>query len=175
MSKIALTPLKRITSGIAAVFLACGMLSTAFAGEVSRQPPSIYQKKLAALLTPLDEVLRAPVTVKETDTSGIPQNWFQYISSQVHHYHNLLYIQTEDALVRQDWPLLLSSANEGIEFFPTYYHFYWMKEAALYHMDMGRKQEAVAPLEVFIRYSKNEDEYPQALEWLKEVQPIAKQ
>ena len=42
---------------------------------------------------------------------------------------------------------------------------------ALYRLD--RKPDAIAPLQIYARYAKDELEYPQAVEWLKELDPAA--
>jgi hypothetical protein len=106
------------------------------------------------------------------DPSALPRSWFKDATSKIQHRHPLLFMRAADAFAHEDWPRLLATVDEAIPIFPTYYHLYWLKGAALYHLD--RKPEAVEPLRIYTRYSKDEMEYPQAMEWLKQIQLVAK-
>ena len=103
------------------------------------------------------------------EKSAVPPECFTYLCSVVFHRLDKAFMRTYEATAREDWPHVLSISNEAIALFPTYYHFYWMKGAALYHM--GKQKEAIEPLQVYARYSQDEAEYPQAANWLKEIQP----
>jgi len=100
------------------------------------------------------------------DTSGIPSAWFEFIDSRLKNKRYRLFLRVDEATLREDWPRLLSIANEALQQFPTYYDLYWDKALAL--RKMGKPQDAVEPLKTFVRYSQNSDEYPQAKEWLEE-------
>lgn len=101
------------------------------------------------------------------DPSRIPRNWYSDLSGRLSHRRHNLYLRAEDAALREDWPSLLSAANEAILLFPTFYHLYWYKGAALYHQ--GKIKEAAGPLRTYVQYSKNEAEYTQAKEWLDKI------
>ena len=106
------------------------------------------------------------------DSSGIPAGWYDCLVRNIAGRHENFEIRCEDARLRQDWPQLLAVANEGIGRYPTYYH-YWLKGLALYRMD--KTGEAAGLLQIYTRYSKDESDYPQAMEWLEKIQPVAKQ
>ena len=107
------------------------------------------------------------------DTSGIPQEWFDYENKRIANHYDNMVLRSEDALLHEDWPRLLATMNEAVSLFPTFYHFYWLKGLALYRM--GKTQEAVEPFQTYTKYSKDESEYPQATEWLGKIQSAAKQ
>jgi hypothetical protein len=101
------------------------------------------------------------------DPAGLPPEWFAATSAKLSNRHANLSLRAGEKFTRKDWPQLLQVADEAILAFPTYYHFQWFKGAALIHLN--RKQEAIAPLEIYVRYSKDEMEYPQAMKWLSEL------
>jgi hypothetical protein len=72
---------------------------------------------------------------------------------------------------RKDWAAAVESAATLVKIYPTYYDSYWLQAQALW--SAGRKAEAAAPLTTYVRYSKNEVDYPKAVAWLKELgQPV---
>ena len=58
-------------------------------------------------------------------------------------------------------------ARELTRQFPTFYSNFFYQGAALYHL--GKKQEALKPLDVYVQYSKDESNYPIAVIWLNEI------
>ncbi len=105
------------------------------------------------------------------DSSSLPENWVTATTSRLLNRRVRLSIAAEDADLRKDWPRLLQVADEAIKAYPTYYHFQWYKGAALYHL--GRKPETIEPLHIYVRYARDEFEYPKAMEWLNELEPGA--
>jgi hypothetical protein len=84
------------------------------------------------------------------------------------HRRDKAWVRTYEAFAHGDWARLLANADEAVKLYPTYYHFYWLKGAALYNL--GRKAEAVEPLQIYTKYSRDELDYQQAADWLKEIQ-----
>lgn len=63
-----------------------------------------------------------------------------------------------------DWKRAAAVAGEAIAAAPTLYRSYWWRAEAM--MKLGRKREAVAALEVFVRYCHDDVEYPEAVKAL---------
>ncbi|MGA2052719.1 MAG: hypothetical protein ABSH19_05345 [Opitutales bacterium] len=51
---------------------------------------------------------------------------------------------------------------------PTQYDYYWTEARAL--IELGRQPEALEPLRVYVKYSRNDPDYPVAVEWLKKIE-----
>ncbi|MFT3784133.1 MAG: hypothetical protein QM790_19165 [Nibricoccus sp.] len=49
--------------------------------------------------------------------------------------------------------------------YPAHYHYFYHRGLALHKL--GRDREAIAPLTTYIKYSKDELEYPEAVELLE--------
>jgi hypothetical protein len=79
--------------------------------------------------------------------------------------------EADDAGLRRDWARLLPAAERLNRLLPTHYDYYWWRAEAL--IELGRKTEAVEPLETFVRYSHDELEYATARERLQELQATA--
>ena len=102
------------------------------------------------------------------DPSAVPQAWVAQFCARAGRRSQRLALLGEDAVLRQDWPKALAAANEALEIFPTDYHLYWQKGAALFHL--GKTHEALQPLQVYLRCCKDDLEYPEAREWLQQIQ-----
>ncbi|MGB8353897.1 MAG: DUF3857 domain-containing protein, partial [Chthoniobacteraceae bacterium] len=83
MRKIARLSLKR-TIFIAAILVLWWTPGRVSAGDVSTQPPAIYREKLAALLTPLEEVLHSKASNRQADENGatLLEEDFHYIDDK---------------------------------------------------------------------------------------------
>ncbi len=102
------------------------------------------------------------------DVPGLPDAWFHDTAARTTSRLGNETICAGWSSLHQDWPRLLQIADEALANFPTHYHFHWFRALSLYHLD--RKPEALEPLRAFVRYSKDETEYPKAMEMLKELE-----
>ena len=97
----------------------------------------------------------------------IPAHWLDDCLARMRNSHTSLRLRIEDARHRRDWQALEKRSGEALGMFPTVYDFYYDQAEALFML--GRKEAARHPLEVYTRYSKNEQNYPQAMAWLREL------
>jgi len=102
------------------------------------------------------------------DVPGLPEAWFHDTAARTTSRLGSETICAGWSCLHQEWPRLLQISDEALANFPTHYHFHWFRALALYHLD--RKPEAIEPLRIFVRYSKDEAEYPKAMEMLKELE-----
>ncbi len=102
----------------------------------------------------------------------LPESWVHEATAKDVGTRSSMDIQTHDAYVREDWPRLLQNSEEMIKVRPTFYTYYLFKGTALYHL--GRKQEAKDPLQIYVRYARDELDYPPAVAWLKEIEEADK-
>jgi hypothetical protein len=72
-----------------------------------------------------------------------------------------------DAYLHSDWTSVESAAAAINRDFPTRYSFYWFRGLALHHL--GRDAAAAEALATYVRYAKDELEYPQALALLNTI------
>ena len=112
------------------------------------------------------EVYEIAIRLKRPDL--IPDSFSESILAHIRNEQQNALIRLSQADLKNDWAAMEKYASEAIAEFPTYYHFYWYQAAARYHTD--RKQEAIEPLKVYVKYSKDEKEYPTAVQWLKEIE-----
>jgi hypothetical protein len=69
------------------------------------------------------------------------------------------------ALLRSDWAQVEKEAAVLNKDYPTHYHYFWYRGLASHKL--GRAREAADALLTYVRYSKDELEYPKAIEILK--------
>lgn len=72
------------------------------------------------------------------------------------------------ARLRKDWAEVVVSADNAIRHFPRYYHFYFAKGQALYHL--GKKKEVLEALRTYASYARDERECRDAGKWIKELE-----
>ena len=101
------------------------------------------------------------------DEDPIPAHWVEGCLARIRNRSDSFRLRLDAARYRKDWPTQARLAAEAITAFPTDYFFYYDQAEALYMT--GHKEDARHPLEIYTRFSKNEPEYPQAMEWLREV------
>jgi len=87
--------------------------------------------------------------------------------SRVENQYSKGALGAREAYARKDWPALLAASEGVLDAYPTYYNFDWYKGEALYQL--GKMQESIAPLQIYVRYSKNELVYPLAVDRLNTV------
>ena len=117
-------------------------------------------------------VYRLLAQLPESDPArAIPDHWLEGCLGLIRDERTALSLRMHDAHFRKDWPTLAAVAAEAVAAFPTVYAFYYYQGEALYAL--GRKEEARHPLEIFVQYSKNDQEYDEAQGWLREISTVS--
>ena len=96
-----------------------------------------------------------------------PCPWIDDCLDAIKNVRANLTVKVEHARLIDDWETAAESSAEAIEKYPTYYYFYFIRGEALYKL--GKMDEAAEALKVYTRYAKDEDNYPKALEILKNI------
>lgn len=102
------------------------------------------------------------------DPAALPENWLSAIIGHTQNRFDKESFAAHEAFTRKDWPAVVEAADHLLALYPTFYHYDWYKGEALYQM--GKKHESIALLQIYVRYSKDELEYPIAAERLKECE-----
>jgi tetratricopeptide (TPR) repeat protein len=97
----------------------------------------------------------------------VPAEFFVTLNAGIRNEQLNLTLRMSHSALNKDWQELEKVATVAVTKFPSFYHYYWYQAKARYYL--GKKQEALVPLEIYTKYSKDEEEYPQALEWLQEI------
>jgi hypothetical protein len=99
------------------------------------------------------------------DSSGLPAAWVADMSNLSGNPMFRIEVIMDKAWLDGDWTSVEKQAALLNRDFPTHYHYFWSRGFAL--AKLGRKNEAIAALLNYTRYSKDELEYPKAVELLK--------
>ena len=91
----------------------------------------------------------------------LPQGWFDYIDSKVLSERDRYSLRILEADLKGNWEEMAKWATRAVEEFPTYYNYYRPQGVALHHLD--KTEEAIAALEVYTKYSKDEVEWKDAM------------
>lgn len=102
------------------------------------------------------------------EPQAYPRAWASAVIGAVRNENARDLLSMEDGQVQQDWNNVLNAANSYLQRNPTSYDAYWRKAEAL--INLGRRAEAVEPLRTYVKFSKNEEEYPGAVELLKKIE-----
>jgi len=105
------------------------------------------------------------------DPAAYPRAWVDYLEQQMRDDNARDLVRMDDARLQQDWTGLLAAAESYLGRNPTQYDYYWAKARAL--IELGRTQEALEPLQVYLKYSHNDEDYPVAEAWLKKIESPA--
>lgn len=102
------------------------------------------------------------------DPTAYPRAWIQALLASVlnENDHDLLLM--EDGELQQNWASVNQAADDYLARNPTNYDADWSKAEAL--VALGRRREALEPLRLYVKYSHNEDEYPDAVALLKTIE-----
>lgn len=103
------------------------------------------------------------------DPETIPVEWYNYLYAEHRNPRGKASLEVLFHELNQNWEQLAIAAQKHINDYPTFYHFYWERAIALHKL--GKNTEAIEPLRVYIDHSKDEIEYPKAVELLKILQP----
>ena len=109
------------------------------------------------------------------DPQAYPRDWVAALLGAIKNENSRDLLRLEDGRLQGDWAAVLDAANSYLARNPTNYDAYWFKAEALVHL--GRRPEAAAPLRVYVKYSHNDDYYPEAVDLLKKIEaetPAAK-
>ena len=93
-------------------------------------------------------------------TEGLPSLWLKHLGEELPDALRRWRILGADALLRQDWSLLLLCAKEQINLMPTAYRAYWYKGLALARLHQSG--EARVALKIYLQYCHSDLEYPEA-------------
>lgn len=99
------------------------------------------------------------------DKGALPRAWVDEMGSGS---GNALFqgrVLLTKAYLGSDWVKVASQATALIRDFPSRYSFYWYLGLALHHL--GRDREAADALASYLRYARDELEYPKAVELAK--------
>jgi tetratricopeptide (TPR) repeat protein len=105
------------------------------------------------------------------DPKSYPREWIAGILGQIRNENSRDFVRMEDARLQGDWAAALEAANGYLARNPTNYDAYWNQAQAL--IQLGRTAEALPPLRIYVKYSHNDDYYPQAVEQLKKLEGAA--
>ena len=95
------------------------------------------------------------------DKSIIPDGWFQHLDSQITSERDRYSLRIINAEYEEDWEELAKWSGKAVAEYPTYYNYYRPRGYAL--AKLGKTQEAMAALNIYIKYSKDEVHWKDAL------------
>ncbi len=98
------------------------------------------------------------------DKSVIPEGWFKYLDSQIISERDRYSLRIINAEYEEDWKELAKWSGKAVAEYPTYYNYYRPRGYAL--AKLGKNQEAIAALNVYIKYSKDEVHWKDAAKLL---------
>lgn len=101
-------------------------------------------------------------------TDPYPRAWVEDCLKKIKNTDSSRFLQLRDAGVHQDWNTVLAASNDLLAIHPTRYGLYWYKGRALHHLK--RKPEAAEALRTYTRFCKDDIEYPEALDLLKQTE-----
>lgn len=87
------------------------------------------------------------------DPQAVPQPFSDHMDASLRDPSGRLAFQASCAMVRGQWEAAARVAGEGIKLFPTNYDFHQV--LGLASAQLGRKDEAVRALEIFVKYEHN--------------------
>ena len=95
----------------------------------------------------------------------LPNEWFQSIDTQLKSERDSYSFRILEAEYKENWTELAKWSGKAIDEYPTYYNYYRPRGLALYRLN--DKHAAIDALEVYIKYSKDEIQWHDAVELLK--------
>jgi hypothetical protein len=102
------------------------------------------------------------------DPASYPREWVDYELSCLRNDDARDLLRISDAQLQHNWGELLDASTSYLARNPTEYDYYWPRAQAL--IQLGRPNEALEPLRVYVKYSQDEQDYPQAVQWLKKIE-----
>lgn len=102
------------------------------------------------------------------DARVLPQGWQTDLLAVIRSKAMRAKLKMDSAVLEKNWPVVAEASERAIELSPTYYHLYWVRGLALYHL--GRKKEALDALKTYAKYCGDESNYPQAVQLIKELE-----
>ncbi len=88
------------------------------------------------------------------DKSVIPEGWFKYLDSQIISERDRYSLRIINSEYEENWEELAKWSGKAVTEYPTYYNYYRPRGYAL--AKLGRIQEAIAALKIYIKFSKDE-------------------
>jgi tetratricopeptide (TPR) repeat protein len=102
------------------------------------------------------------------DPKIYPREWITALLGAMRNENSSDLVRMEDARLQGDWEGELKAASNYLTRNPTNYDAYWNQAQAL--VQLGRRADALSPLRIYVKYSHNDDYYPQAVELLKKIE-----
>ncbi|RZO18086.1 MAG: hypothetical protein EVB09_02780 [Verrucomicrobiaceae bacterium] len=106
------------------------------------------------------------------DKSIIPEGWFKYLDSQIKSERDSYSLRIINAEYEENWEELAKWSGRAVTEYPTYYNYYRPRGYAL--AKLGKTQEAIAALNIYIKYSKDEVHWKDALTLLNSLKTNTK-
>ncbi len=97
----------------------------------------------------------------------LPEGWFECLDNQIQSERDRYSLRIIDAEFREDWQALAKWSTKAVTEYPTYYNYYRPHGVAL--SKTGRKKEAIRSLETYTRYSRDEIQWHDADQLLREL------
>jgi len=138
------------------------------AREVAR---GIVRKNVAqswAALDGSDIQIALHLAEKLGDPALLPVAWVRDLQQDLIDPFLRQVVSIYDASLRKDWAAMEKTGREMNQDSPTHYHFYWMHGLA--SAKLGHREEAIKALKVYVHYSKDEAEYPEAVALLASLE-----
>jgi len=138
------------------------------AREVAR---GIVRKNVAqswAALDGSDIQIALHLAEKLGDPALLPVAWVHDLQQNLIDPFLRQVVSIYDASLRKDWAAMEKAGREMNQDSPTHYHFYWMHGLA--SAKLGHREEAIKALKVYVHYSKDEAEYPEAVALLASLE-----
>ncbi len=102
------------------------------------------------------------------DPKAYPRTWMDALLAAVHNENDRDLLLMEDGTLQENWASVNDAADDYLARNPTNYDADWSKAEAL--VALGRRREALEPLRLYVKYSHNEDDYPNAVVLLKTIE-----
>jgi hypothetical protein len=129
-----------------------------------------WQKRVAdAWMTgsSADALAAIRLSVLLGDDAPLDEKWFARCTAANQNERRAFLLDVTWYAAQKDSAKTIDVAKKAIETYPTYYSFYLLRGKALLQED--RKKEALADLEIYLRYCRDESEFPEALRLFKEA------
>jgi hypothetical protein len=105
------------------------------------------------------------------DPKIYPREWITALLGLMRNENSRDLVRMEDARLQGDWAGALDAVTSYLSRNPTNYDAYWIQTQAL--VQLNRRAEALAPLRLYVKYSHNDDYYPEAVALLKKLEAEA--
>ena len=95
------------------------------------------------------------------DKSIIPDGWFEHLDSEIVSERDRYSLRIINAEHNENWEELAKWSGKAVAEYPTYYNYYRPRGYAL--AKLGKTQEAIVALNIYIKFSKDEVHWKDAV------------